>query len=138
MKRINAIVDSDLGFAVSNVAGALKTSYLFVRNKRVLGMATVEIISKGFALKSLSERSNESRKAMVGVHKIWVHKKCRKMRVASMLVDAARSKFVYGLVVPVQMVAFSSPTEAGAEFATHYIRSASEDDAAAALVYDCV
>mmetsp|Transcript_29980 Transcript_29980/g.49498 ORF Transcript_29980/g.49498 Transcript_29980/m.49498 type:complete len:101 (-) Transcript_29980:92-394(-) len=100
-------------------------------------MATAEPIKKGFALKSPSERSNVSRQAMVGIHKIWVHKKCREMGVASMLVDAVRSKFQYGMVVPVQMIAFSSPTEAGTRFAAHYLRAILGKDTAV-LVYDCV
>lgn len=100
-------------------------------------MATVEVINKGYALKTLSERSNESRRAMVGIHKIWVHQKCRKMGIASMLVDVVRSKFVYGLIVPVRMIAFSSPTEAGARFATQYLRSTSDGEERAVLVYDC-
>ena len=146
LKRVESIVNIDLGFVVSNddeTVASEKTAYLFLRDRRVLGMATAEIIKRAFVLnKSLSgDRSNKSQKAMVGIHKIWVHCKSRKQGVASMLVDTIRSKFIYGFMVPVQMLAFSSPTQAGADFANQYCNS--DDDSkggggGGVLVYDCV
>jgi hypothetical protein len=101
-------------------------------------MATAEIISKAFVLKGLHERSSESRKAMIGIHQLWVHPRCRKTGVATHLVDVISSKLVYGLSVSPTMIAFSSPTEAGAQFAESYIKSKSGESNPAVLVYDCV
>lgn len=137
MKRIESIVDNDIGFILSNEPTNRRTAYLYVRNKKVLGLAIAETITTAFVLKSCSERSNESRKAMVGIQKIWVHHKYRKQCIASILVDAVRSKFIYGLVVPVQMLSFSSPTLAGMHFARRYVHMASGEKSSSVLVYDC-
>jgi N-acetyltransferase len=137
VKSVESIVDSDLGFVQTNEIKCEKTSYLFIRKKRVLGMVTAEHITEAFVLESCSERSTESLKAMVGIHKIWVHQKCRKEGIASMLIDTVRSKFVYGLVVPAEMIAFSSPTVAGMGLAGHYLATVSGEIDPNILVYDC-
>jgi len=76
-------------------------------------------------------RSTKPTKAIMGVHQLWCHHSHRKKTIAKKLVDAARSKLVYGMVVPHRMVAFSSPTSDGALFARRY----AEPDAP--LVYEC-
>ncbi len=135
MKRIESIVDNDIGFVLSNASQ--RTAYLYVRNKKVLGLAVAESVATAFILKSSSERSNVGRKAMVGIQKIWVHHKFRKQGIASILVDAVRSKYIYGLVVPVQMLSFSSPTLAGMNFARRYVQLACGGKSSNVLVYDC-
>mmetsp|Transcript_10085 Transcript_10085/g.14805 ORF Transcript_10085/g.14805 Transcript_10085/m.14805 type:complete len:334 (-) Transcript_10085:30-1031(-) len=138
LKRVLKIVQNDLGFVNSLELANEKTGYLFVRGKRVVGMALAEVTSKAFVLESNMDRSNEARKAMVGIHQIWVHHKCRRMGIATQLVDSIRTKFIFGLVVPSQMLAFSSPTELGASFARKYIRESTDVENAKVLVYDCV
>ena len=56
----------------------------------------------------------------MGVHQLWCHKSHRNKSIARQLVDAARHKLVYGMVVPHSLVAFSSPTADGAAFARRY------------------
>ena len=56
----------------------------------------------------------------MGVHQLWCHKSHRTKSIARQLVDAARHKLVYGMVVPHSLVAFSSPTADGAAFARRY------------------
>lgn len=133
LKRILSIVDTDLGFAPSNGSDLGKTAYLFIRGKRVLGIITVQVISEAYALSSMSERSNDKRPAMVGIHKMWVLRTMRNQGIASLLVDTVRTKLIYGIHVPSNMVAFSSPTEAGARFAKSYLAAAGP-----VLVYDCI
>ena len=76
-------------------------------------------------------RSKEPTKAIMGVHQLWCHKDHRHKSIASRLVDAARSKLVYGMVVPHRLVAFSSPTADGAVFARRYTHPCLP------LVYEC-
>ena len=66
------------------------------------------------------ERSTESHKAVLGIYQMWVHLKYRNRGIARALVDAARVHMVFGLKVPVDQVAFSSPTESGVRFARQY------------------
>jgi len=101
-------------------------------------MVTAEIVSKAFVLDG-SGRSSDSRRAMMGIHQIWVHKKARRQGIASRLVSTARTHFVFGTTVPVEMVAFSSPTQAGINFAQGYVDGVSvgaNGDAGEVLVYD--
>ena len=65
-------------------------------------------------------RSTKPTKAIMGVHQLWCHHSHRQKGIASQLVDAARSKLVFGMTVPYHLVAFSSPTADGALFAKRY------------------
>ena len=129
-----------------------KTAYLYVSNKAVVGFCTVEVIQSAHRLLEASpaadgqppgdsdsstndmsnlHRSTKPSKAMMGVHQLWCHSAHRKGKVATRMVDAARSQLVYGISVPHDMVAFSSPTVAGLTFAKRYVETDTP------LVYDC-
>ena len=111
-------------------------TYLYIVQRRVVGLATAEHISHAFTLlDNNSERSQEKQKAMLGVHQIWVHSRFRRQGIATRLVDAMREKMVYGCVIPRNKIAFSSPTLAGASFARRYTNSL--DPSQNVLVYDC-
>jgi GNAT superfamily N-acetyltransferase len=92
------------------------------------------------------ERSKESRKAALGIHLMWVHFNYRNRGIASALVDAARTHMVFGYTVPVDQLAFSSPTYSGVEFARQYHSSRESSQSppicrtnnnVEVLVYDC-
>ena len=97
------------------------------------------------------ERSRKSSKATLGIHQMWVHMNYRNQGMARALVDAARTHMVFGYNIPVDQLAFSSPTESGVQFARRYssrhrqheklsshsplsCQTKEEDDV---LVYDC-
>jgi N-acetyltransferase len=187
VKQAMAIVDKELGFfsashsaastTIDDVGAATtseeeegkpKTVYLFIRQKRIVGVLSAEIIREAFPLlQSTSgseenpddqqepklyprlhlqqlERSRVPTRAILGVHKIWVHATMRKRRTASRLLDAARARMVFGSIVPVSLVAFSSPTESGARFAYQYMHhkvsartsSNNNEQVSPVLVYD--
>lgn len=136
VKCVRDIVDRDLGFVPSDDS-APRTAYLYIVNKRVVGMATAEVIQRAFVLQNSLERSLQPQKAMIGVHQLWVHAKFRKQGVATRLVDAVRANFVFGLTVPKEMLAFSSPTEAGSRFARNYVCGNPSKGTREILVYDC-
>lgn len=129
--------------------------FMFISNKRVAGYCSVQVVQHAFPLLSDDEtnivkksptnqksntfdadarchftRSNQSTKAMMGVHQLWCHKSHRNKGIASKLLDAARRNFIYGIAVPKNMIAFSSPTIDGALFARRYCGSSTP------LVYD--
>lgn len=135
--QVRTIVDDELGYVPSDLDTALRSAYLYIRKRRVVGLVTAEVIDCGYALQSNFERSTHPRKAMIGVHHMWVHSKFRKQGIATRLVDAVREKMIFGLVVPPELVAFSSPTEAGVKFAKRYVNQASRNEAKDVLVYDC-
>ena len=137
--RISTIVNQELGFAVASndesaetPSRSQRTIYLAIRNKRAVGLLAVETVRKAFTLKDNNvERSSTPRPCLVGVHKLWVHNSVRKQGIASSMLDAMRDHYIYGMVVPTEQIALSSPTAAGANFARQYLESAS------ILVYDC-
>ena len=114
-----------------------RTAYLYIADKRVIGMATAELIPHAFVSYTSLERSSERQKAMAGIHQLWVHAKFRGQGIATRLVDAVREKLVFGLTVPKNLLAFSSPTEAGARFARSYVCGDSTNATTEILVYDC-
>lgn len=137
VKRVKEIVDRDLGFVPSDAASPeARTTYMYIANKRVVGFASAEIIQHAFVLQNSLERSSEPQKAMAGVHQLWVHVRFRNQGIATRLVNAIREKFVFGLTVPKRLLAFSSPTEAGARFARNYCGDQSDGNKDI-LVYDC-
>ena len=131
-------MDRDLGFVPSEGgAPQTRTAYLYIIDKRVVGMASAEIIPHAFLSHNALERSSKPQKAMAGIHQLWVHAKFRKQGIATRLVDAVRAKLVFGLTVPKNLLAFSSPTEAGSRFARNYVSGDSENKGGEILVYDC-
>lgn len=164
VNRVKLIVDQDLGFCSDpslkrksqqdihkqnlNLEG--KTCFLYIKNKKVVGLCTVEVISNACKLLEQDKdniykcmpkykgdmwhvfyQSNKKEKALMGVHKIWCHSSHRKSGIGKKLMDTARSKLIYGMTVPLDLVAFSSPTIDGVGFARRYLRTETP------LVYDC-
>jgi len=64
--------------------------------------------------------SKTPKRAVIGVDKIWVHRKFRRSGIATRMLESIRNSFVYGYVVPREEVAFSQPTEMGAGLAIAY------------------
>jgi N-acetyltransferase len=136
--QVRTIVDDELGYVASDSDTALRSAYLYIRKRRVVGLVTAEVIEKGYALQNNFERSKHPQKAMIGIHHMWVHSKFRKQGIATRLIDAVRGKMVFGLVVPPERLAFSSPTEAGVKFARRYVNHASHGESSKdVLVYEC-
>jgi ESCO1/2 acetyl-transferase len=141
-------------------------AYLCIYENKVIGMILVERIKFGYhiktsvcqqndisgtnALKSVIIQQQSKRKpveAIIGIKLMWVHGKYRNNGIAKYLIDAAREKMVYGIIIPIDKIAFSSPTQAGLIFAVRYcnndIPSTSGkdnvlDNTSSILIYDCV
>jgi N-acetyltransferase len=123
-----SICNQELGFAVSGgcsgISGtkqiARTTAFLYISHKRVVGLVTAEPVTCGYWMETASERSLTPQKALVGIYQLWTLHGNRGQGIATQLVDAARSKLVFGMQVPKSQVAFSSPTQAGLAFAKNY------------------
>ena len=130
LQQVLSIVRRELSFVDSLESGkAQRYSYLYVRNRRVIGVLVAERVQAAYTLLDSNERSTEETTANLGVYQIWVHSRFRGQKVATRLLDAARENMIFGLVVPRNLVAFSSPTEAGIALARNYCGGY-------ALVYD--
>ncbi|CAM9507055.1 unnamed protein product [Phaeothamnion confervicola] len=62
-----------------------------------------------------------ARKAVMGVHQVWVHRSARRGGIASRLLDAARARFIFGYAVAKSEVAFSPPTSEGQALTRGYL-----------------
>lgn len=142
VSEVRAIVDMELGFArrqredpTGGIIGN-ETCYLYISQKRIVGLLLVKHIQRGYELlpskgnheqskgnSSTISRSLKPSKALLGVHQIWVHKSHRHRGIASRLVTAARDHLIFGMYVPLEFVAFSSPTYEGLMFAKTYVGS---------------
>lgn len=138
--QVRLVVDNELGFVPTDECDKTgeRWTYLYIRDKRVIGMASAQSISHAYKLhENNSARGRDKQAAMVGIYQIWVHSKYRRQGIASMLVDAVREKMIFGLIIPKDRVAFSSPTLAGASFGRRYMCSPENKRTEQLLVYDC-
>jgi hypothetical protein len=124
-----SICNQELGFAVNTTSSSTTkqtprttttTAFLYVAHHRVVGLVTAEPITCGYWMETASERSLTPQKALVGIYQLWTLRNRRGQGIATRLVDAARSRLVFGMQVPPSQVAFSSPTQAGLAFAKMY------------------
>jgi len=157
--EVKRIVDGELGFAISGgrqgdgddveveedpLSGL--TSYLYVSNKRIVGLLLVKRIQRAYQVivptqhaktndKTINikhcesesstsfsiSRSLKPSRALLGIHQIWVHSSHRNKGIASKLVTAARDHLIFGMMIPLELIAFSSPTMEGLKFAKSYL-----------------
>jgi len=115
-----------------NPANDEKTYLYITPHKKVGGCLIVESISEGFPLisedKSISEDSSVrcskvAKPATCGVSRIWVYREERRRGIASKMMEAVRSSFIYGFTIPKDQIAFTQPTPDGKKFFTKYIGS---------------
>lgn len=133
-----SIVANDLGMDGNTILQQQKqqSCLLYLRNQRVVGVALVEPISKGYRMNNLYEREQSASKALLGVAVLWTHPTVRQQGIATRLVDAARSHVIFGMKVPRMKIAFSSPTQAGWTFAKQYCCLGETTTATTPLVYE--
>mmetsp|Transcript_15225 Transcript_15225/g.31391 ORF Transcript_15225/g.31391 Transcript_15225/m.31391 type:complete len:356 (-) Transcript_15225:1671-2738(-) len=140
VEAVRSIAHNELGFVCDDLH-IFRTTFLFVKDQRVIGMLAIEPVSVAFVLlPSTLERLSNPVPVSMGVHTIWVHSRCRGQKVASRLLDAARAKFLYGSSqLAIHQIAFSSPTQSGIDFATSYLRQNGKDGAnPQLLIYESV
>ena len=61
--------------------------------------------------------SKDMHNAVVGVSRIWTSKAFRRKGIANNLLDCVVNQFIYGLEIARDEVAFTQPTDAGADLA---------------------
>ena len=60
--------------------------------------------------------------AILGISRIWTSNLYRNQRIATKLLDCARSSFLYGMTIEKDRVAFSQPTESGGQLARKWFK----------------
>ena len=117
------------------------TIWLYLRKQRVVGFVATRPVSEAYSFAAVSQGGGEqpnndglsitmdpvsdrstlpTKKVMLGVAILWTHDRFRHQNIATQLVTAARHHSFFGMVVPVDSLAFSTPTQAGFSFAKKY------------------
>lgn len=99
--------------------------YMYIADKKVAGVLVAENVSRGYRMLPDATSTNKCcsstpHPVICGVNRIWTLGSYRRHKVATKLIDAMRSEFVYGKILTVDEVAFSYPTESGLAFAASY------------------
>jgi len=128
VRQVKVIVDREMGFVPTAGGGDEasllgRTAFLYVSNKKIVGFLTAQLIDEAFALCADGSRSKVASRAILGVHQIWCHGSHRHKRIATRLVETARDKMVFGYKVPLDKIAFSSPTADGIKFAKRVLKT---------------
>ena len=87
---------------------------------RILGAVTVQFLCEAYRMISHQERSLTPERAKLGIGLLWTHPVARHKGIATRLVHAARDHSIFGMRIARSDIAFSSPTQAGYDFALHY------------------
>lgn len=124
------IVDRDLGFSEVGIRAPDRTKiFLFVADKKIVGLLLAEQISQGFQIIPPTEGdekrqvyccSETPQPVLVGISRIWVLADYRRKGVASYMVDCMRVAFFVDKYLAEKEFAFSDPTLNGIEFASKY------------------
>ena len=122
----------------SGSGGPRFKAFVYLVNARCVGCCLVEKISTGYSVIKISnEQGNEEELGsnarsssisisdrpevvLLGVTRIWTSRPFRRKGVAGILLDCARRHFFYGMEVTKDLVAFSQPTESGAQLARRW------------------
>lgn len=137
VKEVSEYLEKQLGLCPGWLLSVQVKAFLFVKEKKVLGSVIAEDIKtchqvrlaiadgiQGERPPLQSIALNETNKgAICGFRVIWVHQSQRRMRVATRLLDAARSHWMPGCVIPHHLCAFSQVTEDGKALAQSYCRT---------------
>jgi hypothetical protein len=97
--------------------------YLYLINMDPVGLLLAERIAGGGDYYFGVFPSPSNKTVYMCVERIWVREDMRRKRVASRLVDKARTCFIRGLYCRKLEYAFSRPTELGRKFADSYVKS---------------
>lgn len=125
-QEVKTIIDAEMGFVDTSKNDDNHTIFLFISCKKIIGYCSVEVISSAYELRNFSERDKipiKRKSVMLGIRQIWCHRNHRKEKIASKLVTIAREKMVYGCFIPIENIAFSSPTSDGYMFAKRYTKT---------------
>lgn len=136
--EVRKVVDSELGFVADGPCGKFEAkTFLFISARKVVGCAVAVQIDQGYPVLPSPGKSSTPEKqiaawccsttpqlAQCGISRIWVHSQHRRKKVATRLLDCVSLNFIYGCVIPRELVAFSDPTPDGKRLAKSYTGTA--------------
>ena len=131
-KTINNV---ELSLKVVCALASAPASILHVKNGKCVGLCLAERITEAHRVKDNKKSKvgghdlpsdhksssitveEETVPAVVGVSRIWTSQSSRRKGIANNLLDCVLGKFIYGMEIEKDELAFSQPTESGGELA---------------------
>lgn len=122
----------------SGSGGPRFKAFVYLVNARCVACCLMEKISAGYSVIKISNEqgkeeelganarsssisiSDRPEAVLLGVTRIWTSRPFRRKGIAEILLDCARRHFFYGMEVTKDLVAFSQPTESGAQLARRW------------------
>jgi len=108
-----AHVNSELAAASVDVHALGSRMYIYIRNKRCVGVLVARRISSSYLLSMEGQLSLSPSDAILGVERIWTAATMRRQGIARRLLAAACENFIYGMSIEPSQVAFSQPSDSG-------------------------
>ncbi|XP_062506239.1 N-acetyltransferase ESCO2-like [Corticium candelabrum] len=133
VREVCSLIDFELGCSSRAREDPTIKVFLFISERKVCGGLIAEAIKEAYPIITTQDKDDstwfiqrsEPRPAYCGVNRLWVCSKCRLRAVATRLMDCARQKFIYGMFLHKDQLAFSDPTSDGRAFATKYFSTPS-------------
>ncbi len=135
LKEVLKQADADMGFARRKEEVVKQRAFIYISGKRVVGCILAEAInSERLLLKDAEHGSSTTEPqsktapdketaAMVGIYQMWTHQSYRRKGIATRLLDTVRQRFVWGMNMGREALAFSQPTTDGLALAQAYCGS---------------
>lgn len=126
--EVKQVIDNELGYATEDMqlsaTSTSQTFFLFISDeKMVVGCLAAEEVSQAYRVipnETVNCCETLPVKVMCGVNRLWTLRSHRRRKIASHLMDCLRSTFIYGHVLEIDEIAFSSPSPSGELFASSY------------------
>lgn len=123
VRQVLEVVDKELGYPEE--WDPPSQVYLHIKKNRIVGCLTAKPLKSAHRLLpdlglTANFCSEETYPVKVGISRLWVHAEHRRDGIASVLVDTLRRSYSFGMILKIDDIAFSAPTEDGKQFATKY------------------
>ncbi len=131
LKDVLKQADADMGFTRDNQEAVKQRAFLYIAGKRVVGCILAEAIDSecltleegtepGGGSNNTPEQFKTAPPLMVGVYQMWTHQSYRRKGIATRMLDTVRQRFVWGMVIGYEALAFTQPTTDGLALAQAY------------------
>ncbi|KAH8239728.1 hypothetical protein KR032_007335 [Drosophila birchii] len=115
LKDLIGVVDKELGYS-SYIVPKVFVAFIAVRKQQIVGFCLVQPLTRAHRFIQVDGTdyfSEETYQASCGISRIWVSPLHRRGGIASKLIRAVQCHTILGQEIPMESIAFSTPTDDG-------------------------
>ncbi|XP_026477413.1 N-acetyltransferase ESCO2-like [Ctenocephalides felis] len=125
VQQVLELVDNEIGaFSEPFELDESSQVYLMANAKQIIGILLAKTLSKAHrmisSIDSIDLCTEESFDVKCGISRLWIAPPFRRKGYATHMLNAMRCNFMFGKVLDLDEIAFSSPTEAGLTLAKKF------------------